>query len=101
MSPTVTRHRDGDTITLAVAGDVDLAARDVLATAVGAALDENPSVIAVDLAEVTFLDSSGIGALIRGRNLADERHIVFYTVGANGLVRQVLEMTGVWEHLTR
>jgi anti-anti-sigma factor len=53
----------------------------------------------VDLGEVTFLDSSGIGCLVRGRQLADA-HGVGYRLGhARDHVRWVLEVAGVWSYL--
>jgi anti-sigma B factor antagonist len=48
--------------------------------------------VVVDLARCTFLDSSGLNALVRARERA-EAEIVLR--GATGLVRQVLEISGL------
>jgi ABC-type transporter Mla MlaB component len=48
--------------------------------------------VIVDLSDVTFLDSSGISALLRGRRLADDTHPGYHVTGARGLVLTVLEL---------
>jgi anti-anti-sigma factor len=53
----------------------------------------------VDLSKVDFLDSSGVSLLLRGRRQADEHGVAYQVIGAQGIARQVLEMTGVWDHL--
>jgi anti-anti-sigma factor len=54
----------------------------------------------VELSGVTFIDSAGINALLKGRRAADERGRVFRVTGATGIVRELLDMTGVWAHLS-
>jgi anti-anti-sigma factor len=56
--------------------------------------------VEVDLSAVRFLDSSGIRLLLIGRRAADERGVAYRVTGAQGIARQVLEMTGVWAHLS-
>lgn len=92
---------DGDgVLTLAVAGDLDLNSRDSLRELVTTAIrTEDASRIVVDLAAVTFLDSSAIGVLIGGWRLATETGKGFGLIRARGVVRQVLEVTAVWGHL--
>ena len=55
--------------------------------------------VVVDLSGVTFLDSSGISALVKQRRLADEHGKLMRISGAGGTVRDVLRLTGVWQHL--
>jgi anti-anti-sigma factor len=55
--------------------------------------------VVVDLAGVQFLDSSGIAVLLKGRRLADERGAAYRVAGAHGMVKRILELSGVWEHL--
>lgn len=92
---------DGDgVLTLAVAGDLDLNSRDSLRELVTTAIrTEDASRIVVDLAAVTFLDSSAIGVLIGGWRLATEAGKGFGLSRPRGVVRQVLEVTAVWGHL--
>ncbi|MGI8761488.1 MAG: STAS domain-containing protein [Jatrophihabitantaceae bacterium] len=62
---------DADQGVLSVVGEVDLYTADQVAACGVEALD-NPAVelLVLDLAAVSFLDSTGIGALIRIRNAA-------------------------------
>ena len=61
---------------MATTGDVDLAVAPEIDAAIAAAADTvDVEAIVVDLAGVTFLDSSGINALLRGRRLADQHHL--------------------------
>jgi anti-sigma B factor antagonist len=97
----VSSQRHGSVLTVAVAGDIDISASGVVETAISDAVTtEGVTAVTVDLAGVHFLDSSGVTLLLKGRRLADERAVRYRVTGADGFTRQVLEMTGVWEHLT-
>jgi anti-anti-sigma regulatory factor len=54
----------------------------------------------VDLSGVSFLDSAGINALLKVRRWADANRRSARVTGAGGLVREVLELTGVLAHLS-
>jgi anti-anti-sigma factor len=92
-------RRDGATI-VAVAGEIDIASGGQLEQEITAALADPGSGVVVDLHGVTFLDSSGISVLLKGRRLADTRGVGYRVTGANNMVRQVLDLTGVWGHLS-
>ncbi|MFI7597940.1 STAS domain-containing protein [Actinoplanes sp. NPDC049681] len=81
--------------------ELDLATAEPLLTAVREALDEQPAAIVVDLAGVTFCDSSGIGALLEARALAASAGIPLHVIGARTVIRRSLEITGVLGLLTR
>ncbi len=101
MQTSVSRHRHGNVLTVAVTGDIDISVSAEVEAAVGDALTtDGVTEVRVDLSGVHFLDSSGITLLLRGRHLADRRGVGYQVTGADGFARQVLEMTGVWEHLT-
>jgi anti-anti-sigma factor len=96
----VSVDRDGDVLTVAVSGDVDLATGPVVDRAITEALaTDGVSAVRVDLSAVEFLDSTGVALLLRGRRRADERGLGYLVTGADGIPRQVLELTGVWTHL--
>ncbi|GGM31457.1 STAS domain-containing protein [Dactylosporangium sucinum] len=95
MTFSVSTRRDGDTLIVRVAGDLDLATEGELAGAVAAA-GEGYEEIVVDLAETRFIDSAGINALLRGRR----QHERLRVVNATGIVLDVLKLGGVWEHLS-
>jgi len=100
MNVTVATHWDGQQATVAATGDVDLATAPPIDTAIEAAVHAaDVEAVVVDISGVTFLDSSGISVLLRGRRLADEHHLDYRVTGAQGLVLTVLELTGVWPHL--
>jgi anti-sigma B factor antagonist len=81
---------------LDLAGEIDLAAKADLHAHVSAALaDDTTSAVIVDLAAVTFLDSSGIGALVGCAHLAAGADKALRVVGARGQVADVLDLTGV------
>jgi anti-sigma B factor antagonist len=90
----------GSVATVTAAGEVDLSAAPGLAASIATALvTPGISTVLVDLSGVTFLDSSGIGELLKGRRSADEVGVAYRVTGAAGMARRVLEMTGVWTHL--
>jgi anti-sigma B factor antagonist len=98
--PVVTEWHDGE-VTVRPVGAVDLATAPALDAAIGAALaGDGATRLVVDLSEIGFLDSSGISSLLRGRRAAGDRGIGYQVVGANGIVHNVLEITGVWQLLS-
>jgi anti-sigma B factor antagonist len=101
MDVSASVHRDGPVATVMVAGEIDVASRPILDDAISGALaGEGTESVVVDLSGVRFLDSSGIAALLKGRREADKQAAAYRVTGAQDIVRQVLEMTGVWEHLS-
>ncbi|HZN72769.1 MAG TPA: STAS domain-containing protein [Micromonosporaceae bacterium] len=93
-------HVDAGTVTVTVSGEIDLANVDELADEIVSAVRGEATTVVVDLAGVTFIDSVGITALLKGRRLADEHGKAYRATGAEGLVRQLLDLTGVWTHLS-
>src|SRR5262245_34488622 len=85
---------DGQRAAVVLSGDCDLASRDACTEALISAVEAAPTVV-VDLAAVTFLDSSGVHALVTAHHAALERGGRLSVVGAAGTVAQVLEITGV------
>jgi anti-sigma B factor antagonist len=101
MMVSVATEWSGRDATVTITGDVDLASAPAVDAAIEAAVRSAEAAgIIVDLAGVTFLDSSGISVLLRGRRLAEDHHVAYQVVGARGLVLTVLELTGVWAHLS-
>jgi anti-sigma B factor antagonist len=92
--------RDDGTACLAVSGEIDMMTGDVFRQTLLAALGE-PAVrrLVLDIGALRFMDSNGVGVLVKARRTADERGIGFAIVNARGPVRGVLEMLGVYEML--
>jgi anti-anti-sigma factor len=96
ITPTV----DGATISLRVAGDIDLATEPTLSEAIQKAVAaDDVDTIVVDLAGITFMDCYGLSALIRGRRSASQAGRRFRATNAAGIARIVLDMTGVSGYL--
>jgi len=82
----------GDVIVLTVVGEVDMTTAPELSKALSTVSDTAPRVV-VDLGSVTFLDSSGLNALVRGRReLAASDVDLKVVVPAEGPVRRVIEI---------
>ncbi|HTJ36201.1 MAG TPA: STAS domain-containing protein [Dactylosporangium sp.] len=85
---------EGQRADVALSGECDLAAREhcmeALMTAVGSA-----RTVVVDLAELRFIDSSGVHALVTAHRAAVERGGRLNVVNAGGMVAHVLDITGV------
>jgi anti-sigma B factor antagonist len=91
---------DFHNVVVAVSGEVDLAVHDELVSAIRAALGA-PGVtgIVVDLSQTSFMDASGIRALLAGRTAARMAGVGYRVVGMAGSVRCVLEVTRVLDAL--
>jgi anti-anti-sigma factor len=90
----------GDVLRLVLAGEMDLASAGQLTDATDKAVaTERPTEILVDLAAVTFIDSTGIRALLTAQRIADEQGVGLRVVHAHGVVARVLTMTGLLDIL--
>ncbi|HEY7173386.1 MAG TPA: STAS domain-containing protein [Micromonosporaceae bacterium] len=97
----ISTHRADRQVTVALAGELDLMTVGELDNALtDVASTKGVTDIVVDLADLSFTDSIGISALIRGRRLADQHGIHYAIVAATSVVRQVLDVTGVWDYLS-
>jgi anti-anti-sigma factor len=84
-----------DGIDVAVAGEMDLATSGGLGLALGQVLEPRPVTVRIDLAEVSFLDSSGIRCLV---GVAERAAVVgshLVVRNPTPMVLRVLEMCGV------
>lgn len=87
--------------TVSLAGELDLAGRDRVEQAIAQAVHaEGTRSVLVDLSDLGFIDSSGIGMLLKGRRQADVAGVAYRVSAATGIVEQVLSLTGVLDHLT-
>lgn len=82
---------------LQLGGEVDaLAAESVLQAGVSL-LDSTDSDVVVDLGAVTFIDSTGLGALVGVRNHALESGRAVRVAGAGSGVERIFRITGLDE----
>lgn len=97
---TVRQAHMAGTVTLAVAGELDLASAGVLARVIDEEIGGGPVELVVDLSALSFLDAAGAGALIDGHRLADARRIGYRIAGVPRIARRVLEVIGMYTVLT-
>jgi len=83
------------TIVLRLQGELDLAAAPGLARAMDTALDAKPTALAVDLRDLTFLDSTGIRVLITACRRAGTEGCSFVLRAPCRSVLKTLRLTGV------
>jgi anti-anti-sigma factor len=75
-----------------VAGEIDVATAPLLQEAIMAQIQCRTNTIA-DLADVSFMDASGVGMLIRVDQLARRRGVRLTITHPTGLVARVLRLT--------
>lgn len=81
---------------LAVVGEIDMATADRLQEALGDAVTRShTATVVIDLTDVTFCDSVGIGTLVRAHMEAAQHDTVLRIINPQRQVRRVLEITGV------
>jgi anti-sigma B factor antagonist len=79
--------------------EIDRASVDRFRAELAAALaTQRPVSVCIDLRNVTFLDASGVRALLDAERAARATNACL-EIEAEGTVRRVLELTGVWERL--
>ena len=95
-------HLPGGHAEIAVTGELDMSTAAQLEKAVGAALsDEAVRAVTIDLAEVTFCDSSGIAVLDHGYGAAVDLGVRLRITNVQPIVARVLEIVGLLGTLTR
>ena len=97
MSLEVRKRADGDTVVLALAGDLDVATAADLWSHVLESIDAGRSRIVIDCAGVTFLDSSGIAVLVRGLRATSRHGGSLRLRGVGERVLEVLTITSLTE----
>ncbi len=96
---TVSVEATGPVRVVSVAGELDMATVSDVEACFERRLGVETDLI-IDLSELSFMDSSGVAALVRIRNRALEQGWVLRLRGASGIVANVLRVTGVDAILT-
>jgi len=84
-----------DRYLITVSGEVDLATSPDLDTAVIAAIDSGTSSVVIDLTDVSFMDSSGLGVIVRALKRCREAENDLDLVITNERVLKVFGITGL------
>ena len=95
MSEFVAEIRDGAPHVVAVAGELDIAVTDQFLARCREALGDPSDVLELDLGGVTFIDSTGIGALVRIQQEAKAAGTTLRLTHVPRQVSRVLDLTGL------
>jgi anti-anti-sigma factor len=85
--------------TLLLSGELDLATVAGLETPVLDLCREGVSTVELDLSRLTFMDSTGLRAVLRAQELCAEHGCDFLVIPGSGQVLRLLELTGTIESL--
>lgn len=88
----------GETVVLAVVGEVDLVTAPVLEESISTAFAQEPDMVIVDLSEVSFLASVGMSILIGSNERAGDTR--FRLVASGAATYRPLELTGVTDTIS-
>jgi anti-sigma B factor antagonist len=89
-------RREG-AVVVSLAGELDLYNAEQVRSGLLDAVTDGPELLVVDLAEVTFIDSTALGVLIEARSRMAERGS--FRLAAPGLeTRRALEVSGLERH---
>ncbi|MGA8210998.1 MAG: STAS domain-containing protein [Nocardioidaceae bacterium] len=87
-------ERDDHALLTAV-GEIDVATADSLASGVAQALDAGHRRVLVDFAEVTFIDSTGLGVLVKCHRKAEAGSAFFAVVHPTPQTRKLIRVLGL------
>lgn len=94
----ITEHH-GQRSVLRLQGELDVASRDRLRSAISSALENHPPLLVVDLSGLAFIDCAGLSVLVWAhKHLAGRGHRLLIT-GANPAVQRLLHLTGLGTYL--
>jgi anti-sigma B factor antagonist len=85
---------------IAVSGELDFSSVDQLRGALAGALSGPDTHVSVDMSEVTFIDSSGLGCLIGAYNKLGTEGRVLTVVNPSRPVERLLRATGQLDRFT-
>jgi anti-anti-sigma factor len=94
------RSEDGETLVLALRGELDLSSAPLLASELSNSASDGFHHILLDLSQLDFLDSRGLGALIQAQREAEANHKVFSLRPGALQVQRLFEVTGLIKHFT-
>jgi anti-anti-sigma factor len=94
-----TRSDEEAGIVVALTGELDLSTVSRFVDAIDDALDDRPPALELDLSQLTFIDSSGVGAYVTAFRRAKAQGTSLSVGNRSALVQRVLELSGVEEAL--
>jgi anti-anti-sigma factor len=100
MEPSFTTRAEtfGDSVVVHVDGDIDVATSGQLGDDIAPLVETGPNLV-LDLTEVPFMDTVGLGALLATRSAALEHGGSLTVRNPSPAVQRVLDLTGLTELL--
>jgi anti-sigma B factor antagonist len=80
---------------LHVSGEIDVIVTPELRDAIGRAFEYGATRLVVDCSELTFIDSSGLGALVEGHTRAEKVDADFVVRDPSDFLMRLLQTTGL------
>lgn len=99
MALTVTAQNDRDSVVVKVEGEVDVSNAGELREKLDQALATDAKTIVVDLSQVPYIDSTGIGVLVGTAHRAKDKGAEAIVSKPQYNVARVLKLLGVGEEL--
>lgn len=99
MDLSITNAEKASKTLVTVVGEVDVSNAGELREAVDSALEVAPAAVSVDLAGVSYIDSTGIGVLVGAATRAQEAGVAFSVARPQANVKRVLGLLGVERQL--
>jgi anti-sigma B factor antagonist len=93
-------HREDSAVVLAISGELDLSSSPALEEEVAKAIGSDASIVIIDLRELEFIDSTGLGVLVKSNQRAIDEDREFALVKGGPQVERLLSLTGLAERLT-
>ncbi|MDE3841045.1 anti-anti-sigma factor (plasmid) [Bacillus methanolicus] len=98
MSLTVKQEEQASTIILKIKGVLDITTSHVIEPYLEK-IDNDIKILILDLTELEFIDSTGIGSIMNAIYLSQEKNIQLKLQGVNELTHHVFETVGLYQIL--
>ena len=93
-------NRNENVIDIKIIGKYDIEELLFFSTLFTDEINKKPPVIALDLGEMTYIDSSGIGSLIRYMNVSLKENINFLCYNLNKNIENIFEISKLDQFIT-
>lgn len=94
-------HRtNNNEVEILIKGEVDVSCAPSLREELFAVLEQAPQRIVVNLVDMTYIDSTGIGVFVGAHQKAQELGILFELASPSSNVKRVLDLLGISEEIT-
>ena len=91
----IRRTSDNGTVTLALRGEIDLSVRAELEGAIEDAMNCSTTGVVVNLAGISYIDSTGLHALVSAFRACGAKGLAFRVEEPSDAARRLLDITGL------